>query len=167
MVELSCVFGETISTTDERRKISRKFSWFEETLSKAYNRWKQNNEPQEYKSRTIPLRHHTRWDLVRKVVFSHFAYVSRRHSVEKNNQTNVHFLHSVLSVNVLKVLFRTTSRMLYNFLILFFLVSFTVYDIGPLIPKFPNSWRCKLSNRAEHSRFTIPDTNFMAQATTD
>ncbi|GBO15423.1 hypothetical protein AVEN_202114-1 [Araneus ventricosus] len=54
------------------------------------------------------LRHNTGWYLVRKVVFSGFARVSRHHSVENHNQTNVHCLHSVLSINVRKS--RSTTR---------------------------------------------------------
>ncbi|GBN03067.1 hypothetical protein AVEN_62891-1 [Araneus ventricosus] len=37
-----------------------------------------------------------------KQIFSRFARFSRRHGVENHNQTNVHFLHSVLSTNVRK-----------------------------------------------------------------
>ncbi|GBN49381.1 hypothetical protein AVEN_175941-1 [Araneus ventricosus] len=73
-----------------------------------------------------------------------------------HNQTNIHFLNSVLSINVLKVSFRSKSRVLYNFLNDFFLVSFTVYEIGPLIPQFADRWRCKLSHRVAHILFTIP-----------
>ncbi|GBO06155.1 hypothetical protein AVEN_113790-1 [Araneus ventricosus] len=91
-----------------------------------------------------------------KKVFSRFARVSRQHSVENHNQTHVHFLYSVLSINARKVYFSTKSRVLYNSLIDFFLVSFTVYEIGPLIPKFADRWRCKLPHRVAHSLFTIP-----------
>ncbi|GBL58302.1 hypothetical protein AVEN_163257-1 [Araneus ventricosus] len=90
-------------------------------------------------------------------VFSAFARVSRRHSVENHNQINVPFLHSVFSINVRKASFRTKSRVLYNFLIDKFLVSFTVCEIGQLIPQFANRWRCKLSHQEAHnSLFTIP-----------
>ncbi|GBM16617.1 hypothetical protein AVEN_88956-1 [Araneus ventricosus] len=80
----------------------------------------------------------------------------RRHSFGNREQTNVHFKRSVLSINVRNVSFRTKSRVLYNFLIDFFLVPFTVYEIGPLIPKFADRWRCKLSHRVAHNLFTIP-----------
>ncbi|GBL96826.1 hypothetical protein AVEN_118949-1, partial [Araneus ventricosus] len=94
--------------------------------------------------------------IVQKIIFSPVVASCYVTGLESPDQTNARFTLLVLSIIALKVSFRTKSKKVYNFVIDFFPVSCTVFEIETLTQLFIARWRCSRSHRVAYGHFTIP-----------
>ena len=78
----------------------------------------------------------------------------------QRDQTNVYFLLFICNIFVRKIFFCNKSMMLNNFIIDFFPVSCTVFEIKTVTPNLATRWRCQWFPCIAHGNFTIPRSNF-------
>ena len=73
----------------------------------------------------------------------------------KSKNRNARFNRSVFYIHVNEVFFCTKSITFYNFIINFFCLSRTFFEIRKLILQFSTRWHCEQSHSVAHIQFTI------------
>ena len=72
----------------------------------------------------------------------------------------MYFLLFICNIFVCKIFFCNKSMMLNNFIIDFFPVSCTVFEIKTVTPNLATRWYCQWFPCIAHGNFTIPRPNF-------
>ena len=89
------------------------------------------------------------------------SLISGKCSFVQCEETNVRFVLFYCVIFVRKMFSCSKSMMLNNFVIDFFLVSCTVFEIKTLTQNFTARWRCKWFHCVvAHGHFTIPRHQF-------
>ena len=89
-----------------------------------------------------------------------FSEINNLGTPSSEKEINVYFLIFICNIFVRKIFFCNILMMLNNFMIDFFPVSCTVFEIKTVTPNFATRWCCQLFPCIAHGNFTIPRPNF-------